>query len=216
MKRVILLTASLSLFTFFNCTNNDPDVSPQVSSKLVVRTDVATTKAGEGQVVFTGDDILWFNDLTKEIRFKDNMTVEQSISLMRSGIRFYVDGEYLFSSLVTVIDFDSRIFNSLVFYYSTIENRFYLADGYPDLAAAKDRYLDYGLNVSDEAYELYFSAQKIRNENMKLIEAEWTKFIDQLKLEEKYRDQPDVVIPPQGDTPPPSAPVDSLLPSKAG
>ncbi|MDR1919462.1 MAG: hypothetical protein LBQ65_07435 [Tannerellaceae bacterium] len=215
MKKVILLAAAFSSLTFFDCAKNEPlepDTNLQISSKLVVKVDVAT-KAGEDtgaeQIVFTGDDILWFNGLTKEIRFQDNMTVEQLLSLMRNGIKFYVDGEYLFSSLVSVIDYDSRIFDSLVFYYSTIENRFYLADGYPDLAGAKDRYLDKGADVSDEAYALYLSTQQKRNENMKAIEAEWTKFINQLKLEEKYRDSPEEVIPPIDVTPPEPAPLDS-------
>jgi hypothetical protein len=212
MKKVILFSTLLSVFAFSHCSH-EPEINTQETSKLVVKAaDIATKAAddsGAGQIVFTGNDILWFNNLTKEIRFQDNMTVEQLLTIMRNGIKFYVDGDYLFSSLVSVIDYDSRIYDSLVFYYSSIENRFYLADGYPDLAAAKNRYLDYGLNTSDEAYELYFNTQKIRNENMKVIEAEWNKFIDQLKSEDKYRDSPDEVIPPQGETPPPTAPTDS-------
>ncbi|MDR1937100.1 MAG: hypothetical protein LBQ73_01200 [Tannerellaceae bacterium] len=213
MKKVILLAAAFSSLTFFDCARNEPDVTPQGSSKLIVKSNLATKGGddpGAEQVVFTGDDILWFNGLTKEIRFQDNMTIEGSISLMRNGVYFYIDGDYLFSSMVSVIDYDSRIYNSLVFYYSTIENKFYLADGYPDLANAKNRYLDYGLNVSEEAYSLYLSAQKIRDENMEAIKADWNRFINQLKLENKYRDSPDEVITlPQVETPPPTAPVDS-------
>jgi hypothetical protein len=44
-------------------------------------------------------------------------------------------------------------------------------DGYPETSVLSDRQ----------------SAQELRNENMQKIASEWSKFVNQLKKEEKYK-----------------------------
>jgi len=65
---------------------------------------------------------------------------------------------------------NSQIFNSLVFFYDDIANRFFLIDGYPDVSV---------LSNPQESQEL-------RNENMQKIASEWSRFINQLKKEGRY------------------------------
>ena len=107
----------------------------------------------------------------KEIRFKDNYYQQNSISLY-ANIKFYLDDKYLFSTLTRVSDVNSQIFNSPVFYYSIIENKFFINDGYPDIA------------VLGSLTEI----QKIRDENMQAIANEWDKFIGYMKKVNKYKE----------------------------
>jgi hypothetical protein len=74
--------------------------------------------------------------------------------------------------MIFVSDLSSAVYNSLVFYYSIIENKFYLADGYPMDASV--------LQNPQEARD-------IRDENRRQIANEWNRFIAQMKLEGKYR-----------------------------
>jgi len=99
------------------------------------------------------------------------MANTNSLSLWRS-VKFYIGEDYLFSSMIFVSDLSSAIYNSLVFYYSIIENKFYLADGYP---------MDTSV-LSDPQ-----KAQDERDDNMRKIENEWNKFITLMKQEGKYR-----------------------------
>jgi hypothetical protein len=128
----------------------------------------------EEPIVFIGEDILWFNGTTKEIRFKDNVLVRTKIlSTQYKTIKSYIDDEYLFSSLICVSEINSQIYNSLVLFYSQTENRFYLKDGYPDAL------------VTDASQAI----QALRNENRKKIEPQWNQFIDELKKGERYLDE---------------------------
>ena len=58
------------------------------------------------------------------------------------------------------------------FYYSIIENKFFINDGYPDIA------------VLGSLTEI----QKIRDENMQAIANEWDKFIGYMKKVNKYKE----------------------------
>lgn len=167
---VILMSVLLS-----GCHHED-EAEPQTPSSLVFRVSAnpAPNDATDldEPVIFTGNDVLWFNETTNEIRFKNNMSEKQKItSSPYHRILFYIGGEYLFSAQIIVSDIHSRIYSSLVFFYDPIENRFYIQDGYPKMS-------DY-YNDPDE--------QKIRDENMKKIGNEWNKFINQLKQEDRCK-----------------------------
>jgi hypothetical protein len=161
------------------CRPESEDIPLQNGSSIIVRASnaeerVATRSEASDPVVFTGDDIVWFNETTKELCFKNNFSnspINNSGLYATRAIKFYIDDEYLFSSMVYVSDFSSQTFNSLVFYYSITENKFYLMDGYPAVSV---------LSNPEEA-------QKIRDENMQKIADEWNKFIEQMKKEDRYK-----------------------------
>lgn len=153
---------------------------PASISGIIVRAanaEIATrsairNSAMEEPVAFSGEDVLWFNETTKELRFKNNTAIKSVLTgINMPALKFYIDDEYLFTSMRYVSDLTSAIYNSLVFYYNVIENKFYLMDGYPRAAVLSDPQ----------------KAQELRDENMRRIASEWNKFIEQLKKEERYR-----------------------------
>jgi hypothetical protein len=163
--------------------NKTPEIDSGTTSRLVCKAsneEMAVRAAGNDaeQVVFTGDDILWFNASTKEIRFQNNILQKDIIQgVLSRTIKFYLDDEYLFSSMNCVSSLNSQIFDNLVFYYDMIENRFYFRDGYPDVSV-----LSPAAGAGDKSH------QERRDRNMEQIKPEWDKFVHQLKLENKYRE----------------------------
>jgi hypothetical protein len=174
MKKLILLQTLAFGMIFFGCNKTDGLAPSSTTSGLVAkvsRQEVLLRADNEEQIVFTGNDILWFNASTKEMRFKNNFSHREVLdNILPHSLGFYIDDEYLFSSLVNVSNINSQIFDSPVFYYDLVENRFYLNDGYPDVVHLQNS-------------ELH---QSIRDENMARIQAEWGKFADYLKREGKW------------------------------
>jgi hypothetical protein len=178
MTRTILHTFILSI-ALTGCGRTEDIEPPSAASGLIFKVSQSemVTRAGDDanveRVIFTGDDILWFNISTKEIRFKNNISQKKIIEgVLNHAIRFYIDDEYLFSSMICVSDLNSQTFDNLVFYYSQIENKFYLKDGYPDVSVLQ--------NSAEH--------QNRRDENMAEIKDEWDKFINRIKLEGRYRE----------------------------
>jgi hypothetical protein len=176
MTKAILFPTLLLSFALAGCGKTD-GIDPPLStaSRLVFRVGEAT-KADDGTpdggVLFTGDDILWFQESTGEIRFENNISQKEIIQgVLDRSIRFYIDDEYLFSSMICVSDLHSQVYNSLVFYYSQIENRFYLKDGYPDVSV-----------LHDSARQ-----QSLRDANMAGIQREWERFTNCLKAENRWK-----------------------------
>ena len=181
MKKIcFLFTTAFCFFILLGCSKevadleaapNEPTASSPVVGVIVRASTIENatvseiTDGVEEPIVFTGNDIQWFSESTKEIRFKNNLSLKTALSTVQV-IKFYVGGEFLFSSLVHVNSLSSQIINSLVLYYNIAENKYYLLDGYPPLL------------TSDK--------NGSRIENMKQIEDEWNKFINQLKNDSKY------------------------------
>jgi hypothetical protein len=134
--------------------------------------DNSTKKSVNEPIVFTGNDMLWFNESTKEIRFKDNVSKKAAFSNVQT-LKFFILDDYLFSSKVSVNSSSVEIINSLVFYYNTAENKYYLLDGYPP---------EKQILIPNDATGI----QNERTENMHMIAAEWNKFITQLKKDGKH------------------------------
>jgi hypothetical protein len=185
MKKIVSLFIVVLYFLLGGCANDFGEQSdpkpPTVENPnvgIVVRasneeavTLSAVRSAAAEPIIFTGSDILWFNETTKELRFKDNYAKKDVFSGFRS-IKFYMDGDYLFSSMIYVNSLSSQVFNSLVFYYNITENKYYLLDGYPSDTSV--------LSNSQQS-------QQLRDENRQKIESEWNRLIDQLKEEGKYQ-----------------------------
>ena len=184
MKKIFLLITALCLLLSGCSEGLIPEPPTGVESKIIVRvlnvdpTTGSTTKQDVlGQVVFTGNDILWFNETTKELRFKDNMSnnpAKNPVLFNTQVIGFYMDGEFMFSS-VYVNSSSLQTFDCPVLYYNTVENKYFLLDGYPPDS-----------NLQDPATT---SPEKLsRRENWNIIVPEWSKFVNQLKEEKKYKD----------------------------
>jgi hypothetical protein len=134
----------------------------------------AETSGQEDVVFFVDDDLLWYNEQTGEMRFKNRLPPIDT--LIMKILKFYLGDEYLFSSVITTWvngGFQSEICNSLIFYYTAPENKYFLKDGYPDAATIPDK----------------AGIQEIRDENMKKIERQWKRFIEKLKEEGKYKEE---------------------------
>jgi len=89
-------------------------------------------------ILFTEDDILWFDVNTREIRFRDTMEpLREKIPLLAS-VDFYIGGEYLFSGGATFVGLIcSQMFDDLVLCCGKIDGEviddghYYLYDCYP-------------------------------------------------------------------------------------
>lgn len=88
----------------------------------------------EDPVIFTDEQIAWFNPVTREIRFRD-IEPAQTFPRYRS-ILFRLDDQTLFTAATIVGDLNSQVYYDLVLYYSDpVEPRYYLHDAYPAWAA---------------------------------------------------------------------------------
>lgn len=101
------------------------------SSEIVV---VALSGKWEGlessdKILFTGDDIAWFDLTTKELRFKNDPLRKKKASYPK--ILFKIAGKDLFlADLVT--GSVSRQYEDLVLYYNSENQKFYLYESYPE------------------------------------------------------------------------------------
>jgi hypothetical protein len=184
-KKVILWIIALTGFLSGGCSPESEEDKPlQTESRISARASdedittksmhIATRSDDAGPVVFTGSDILWFNETTRELRFNDNISQKQIIDgALGRSIRFYIDDEYLFSSMQYASPVSSQTYNGLVFYYDLVENKYFLMVGYP-----------FDVSVLPNPQE----TQESRDENMKQIANEWNKFVEQLKAEGRYRE----------------------------
>ena len=176
MKKIILLFTTLVCVLSSGCSSEIKDAEAYYGFSLKDKTSKITVRAPlfetvessasdvKGQVVFTGDDILWFNETTKELRFKDN-NAKKTVVSTHETLSFYIDDEYLFtaSTYSSGANANYQTFSGLLFYYNSTENKYYLIDG--NELASSDR--ESPLNASSET-------------------SEWSKFINQLKKEGRY------------------------------
>ena len=183
MKKIFLFITVLG-FLLSGCVNDGINANEDFAgdslsgSGLIVRASNVEPVTGssmatgdvEGPVIFTGNDIEWFNETTREIRFKNNVSMKAAFSNVQA-IKFFIDGEYLFSSVVYVISLSSQIINSLVLYYNVMENKYYLLDGYPP----------------DSSILENAGAEDTRGDNMQAISSEWNRFINRLKEDGKLK-----------------------------
>ena len=144
----MMAIATPSLATSMSaCSSDDNETAkpfttdPVESSKLYACGITQTETRGvtdAANVVFTEDDILWFDVNTREIRFRDTMEpLRETIPLLVS-INFYLNGEYLFSGGATYVGLIcNQMFDDLVLCCGKIDGgviddgHYYLYDCYP-------------------------------------------------------------------------------------
>jgi len=151
------------------------------ASNVETATSHNLRNADDDPVVFTGHDILWFNETTKELRFHDNYAKKDVFAGFRF-VNFYINDTYLFSSVINVNNTSSQVINSSVFYYNIMENKYFLLDGYPAISEGNNWPDRNGTLTSNNEI-----IQQIRDENMQEIESEWNIFISLLKENGKLK-----------------------------
>ena len=153
---IILLIAGLALFSI-SCNDDSKEI------QLPYELYVVLAKAGsDKESVFIGAGILSFNLITKEIIFTDAATEKLIYSF--DAVKFYLNKAPLFESTV-VSNISSVLINDLVLFYSIVESKYYLNDGYPEIS-----------DVWSNAAEI----RKNREKNAKKREKNWNKFINYL------------------------------------
>lgn len=161
MKKMSCVLSFLFLLLVCGC---DSDSLLESSSQIVA---VGLHNEWEGldsldEIIFTGDDVLWFDGKTNELRFKKN-PFENNTKVYKK-ILFKIAGMDLF-----LVDIVSGAVNAtypdMVLYHNLENNRFYLWNSYPkDMETEEVR-----LNV------------EIRSEN-------WNAFIYQLSREGRLKE----------------------------
>jgi len=178
MKKIALLITALGLLLSGCAIEKEPvsDVEYSVANGIIARATKIENITNEKivgdateKIVFSENDILRFYESTKEIRFKDNVAMRATLA-KEQALKFYLSNEYLFSAFVYVNSPANQTFKGLVLYYNTVENKFYLLDGYPP-------------TVTESRPS---SVEDLINNNMKDVEKEWNMFINHLKKENKY------------------------------
>ncbi len=90
------------------------------------------------KVLFTDDDIEWFDPNTREIKFRDTMEPLRDRIPLLTSIEFYLSGEHLFTGGATLVGLVcSQMFDDLVLCCGKIDGEviddghYYLYDCYP-------------------------------------------------------------------------------------
>jgi hypothetical protein len=164
-------------FLIIGCSSYEGDVNESLITNSDIsginvraaKVDISTgsiTNDDKGTIIFSGRDISWFDEITKELRFKDNISNKPKV-LNTSAISFYIDDEYLFSAM-TYASGGSILqnYNGLVFYYNMTENKFYLES-------------------SNRLSEIILGDHHAND--LPDITTEWNKFINQLKKEGLFK-----------------------------
>ena len=143
-----MMAIAIAGMTATACSSNDNETEKPFTTDPVEKTFYAcgvgqpkTRSAADVQnVLFTQDDIEWFDLTTRELHFRDTMEPLRDKIPLLVGIDFYLGGEYLFSGGATFVGLIcSQVFNDLVLCCGKIEdgevidsNRYYLYDCYPN------------------------------------------------------------------------------------
>ena len=141
---VAIATASLAM-SMTACNNDDNETvqsyitDPVESPRLYacgISHDGTRGITEAANVVFTEDDILWFDVNTRELKFKDTEEpIYKKLEYHRIEIRLGDDALFEVSSFVRL--WDSRVFEDLVLCYGKIDGEvsengnYYLYDCYP-------------------------------------------------------------------------------------
>ena len=139
-----MMATAIASMTLTACSNDDnetvkPFTTDPVESSILYACGVGPSEtrsvADAQNLLFTEDDIEWFNMTTREIKFKD--TEEPLYKRLKPyrEIKFYLGDNALFVVSSFVSDVHSMIFTDLVLHYDVItdpnQGHYYLQDCYP-------------------------------------------------------------------------------------
>lgn len=145
-------------------TTLDSDSLITVVGDLAKSSRESKTDSEDFPIVFTGNDIQWFNPQTREVKFKKN--VDHNNFHTYQNIHFNLDGNFLFTARTYASQYHSFVINDLVLFIDVFTQKCYLYDCYP---------VEIMENDSD--------TQK----NKEKRAAAWTLFLKQLKAEQKIK-----------------------------
>ena len=147
MKHFTTLTWMLAIaiagVTITACSSNDNETEKPFTTDPVENTLYACgvglpevrSVANVQNVLFTEDDIEWFNVTTREIKFRDMDEPLYKRMQPFHEIEFHLGDNVLFVVSSFVGDWDSRTFTDLVLHYDVIsdpnQGHYYLHDCYP-------------------------------------------------------------------------------------
>lgn len=138
----LLFTIITFLFicTLHSCESNSTIVS---ESSITAVGEVAHISAKDKEaisnssdIVFTGNDIQWFDQNTREIKFKKN--IDCSVFQTYQKIHFNLDGKFLFTAQTYASQHHSFIIKDLVLFIDQFTQKCYLHDCYPLSVAEND------------------------------------------------------------------------------
>ena len=166
MKYLILICTVL--FSLCSCSDTELSKDVQKSKITAVAHYDVTTKAdnaalAKNQLLFTGDDIAWFDSDSREIKFTTIKPEPFSIP-MYAQIDIKLEDETLFTIVAHINNAVSRAYDDLVLFYDLETSKYYLYDNYP----------------------AYWSPEttEINRQNRQI---NWNKFLEQLKGEGRLK-----------------------------
>lgn len=128
MKRACIFISFFLLLIGSACESNSQ--LDGMSSINVVGLGRAYSGVGAGeQVLFSGNDILWFNPKTREIKFRDGVA-ERVLSLYGTILFKLADMELFIAHIVS--DLVSASYDDLVLYHNLENDKYYLHNSYPN------------------------------------------------------------------------------------
>jgi hypothetical protein len=167
MKLVAIFIATM--FVFCGCNKTD-------SSQLLLKSEIKAVTSHnteskviceslkESQLLFTGNDIAWFNPNSREIKFTNIQPGPFSIP-MYAQIDMKIKDETLFTIVAHIINSVSRAYDDLVLFYDLETSKYYLYDNYPN----------------------YWSPESTQK-NIEKRDSGWNKFLVQLKKEGRLKE----------------------------
>lgn len=161
MKRACVFISLFFLLIGFGCESNSQ--LDGISSINIVQLGRAYSGIGAGeQTLFSGNDILWFNPKTREIKFREGFS-GRGLALYGTILFKLSDMELFMASIVS--DVVSAAYNDLVLYHNLATGKYYLHNSYPS-------------NLNNETVRLN---EEIRFEN-------WNLFLIQLGREGRLKE----------------------------
>jgi len=163
MKKFILFIA-LFLFVFI-CRSCVHTHEPEIGTTLICKADYAKDAVTIDSLLFTENDIEYFNLTTNELKLKATTKPVEIQDF--NNFRFYMGKDSLFTARLAV-DIMSSIINDLVIYQTLNDKKLYLEDGYP-------------VNINNAEF------LTIRAQNSAKRAVNWQKFIDRMDYMNKLK-----------------------------
>lgn len=167
LVRLVLITI-MFIFIFSSCESSTTIISQSsiiaVGESICIKMGDKDYVDNDSVVVFCGNDILWFNPSTREIKFVNNMEFGAFHTYQK--IHFKLNNNYLFTAQTYASQQHSFIIKDLVLYIDVINRKYYLHDGYP-------------LNIVKDDPDTIMNKQKRSNA--------WNSFLEQLKIENRIK-----------------------------
>lgn len=164
-KHFIISLISITFINSLISCDLIADLGANQSHITFKATAISENDTSNDTIVFTSKEIIWLNETTNEILFKDSFIFDTIIKYR--SIICYLDSDSFFSFKPTS-NYMSSVWNDLVLNQNLYDGKYYFEDGYPG-------WID----------NLGATTERVQNK-IKRAEA-WSRFINQLKLERKIK-----------------------------